>query len=44
MHMRGTPSTMHGGPFAAHVMRDVVTGLKAALAVPSARASRNLSS
>ncbi len=36
MHMRGTPSTMHRGPFASDVMRDVVAGLKAALG----RASR----
>jgi dihydropteroate synthase len=31
MHMRGTPSTMHRGPFAAHAMRDVASGLRAAL-------------
>jgi dihydropteroate synthase len=30
MHMRGTPSTMHKGPFASNVTRDVVSGLKAA--------------
>jgi dihydropteroate synthase len=31
MHMRGTPSTMHNGPFASNVTRDVVSGLKAAV-------------
>ena len=31
MHMRGTPSTMHKGPFAPNVMRDVSAGLRAAL-------------
>ncbi len=31
MHMRGTPSTMHQGPFATNVVRDVVSGLKAAV-------------
>jgi dihydropteroate synthase len=31
MHMRGTPSTMHRGPFASNVTRDVVAGLKAAV-------------
>ena len=31
MHMRGTPSTMHKGPFASNVTRDVVSGLKAAV-------------
>jgi len=31
MHMRGTPSTMHKGPFASDVTRDVVSGLKAAV-------------
>jgi dihydropteroate synthase len=31
MHMRGTPSTMHKGPFASDVMRDVISGLKAAV-------------
>ena len=30
MHMRGTPSTMHKGPFASNVTRDVLSGLKAA--------------
>ena len=28
MHMRGTPRTMQKGPFARHVMRDVVSGLQ----------------
>jgi dihydropteroate synthase len=32
MHMRGTPGTMQEGPFARDVMRDVVTGLRAAIA------------
>ena len=31
MHMRGEPSTMQRGPFAANVIRDVTLGLKAAL-------------
>lgn len=31
MHMRGEPSTMQRGPFAANVIRDVTIGLKAAL-------------
>jgi dihydropteroate synthase len=31
MHMRGTPSTMHEGPFASSVTRDVFRGLEAAL-------------
>jgi dihydropteroate synthase len=31
MHMRGTPSTMHRGPFALDVTHDVVSGLKAAV-------------
>jgi len=31
MHMRGTPSTMHKGPFASNVTRDVVSGLKVAV-------------
>ena len=31
MHMRGTPSTMHKGPFASNVTRDVISGLKAAV-------------
>ena len=32
MHMRGTPGTMQQGPFARNVLRDVTTGLRAALA------------
>ena len=32
LHMRGTPKTMHEGPFASHVMRDVASGLRAAAA------------
>jgi dihydropteroate synthase len=31
MHMRGTPSTMHRGPFASNATRDVVSGLRAAI-------------
>ena len=31
MHMRGTPRSMHLGPFAADVMHDVVAGLRAAI-------------
>jgi dihydropteroate synthase len=31
MHMRGTPGTMQQGPFAREVMRDVTTGLRAAI-------------
>ena len=31
MHMRGTPGTMHRGPFASNATRDVVAGLKAAV-------------
>ncbi len=31
MHMRGTPSTMHKGPFASNATRDVFSGLKAAV-------------
>ena len=31
MHMRGEPRSMHLGPFAADVMRDVVAGLRAAI-------------
>lgn len=31
MHMRGEPSSMQKGPFAAHVVNDVMKGLKAAL-------------
>jgi dihydropteroate synthase len=32
MHMRGTPRTMQRRPFARHVIRDVMTGLRGALA------------
>jgi dihydropteroate synthase len=32
MHMRGTPGTMQRGPFARDVVRDVMTGLRQALA------------
>jgi dihydropteroate synthase len=32
MHMRGTPGTMQQGPFARDVMRDVTSGLRAAIA------------
>ena len=32
MHMRGTPGTMQQGSFARDVMRDVISGLRAALA------------
>jgi len=31
MHIRGTPSTMHKGPFASNVTRDVLSGLKTAV-------------
>ena len=31
MHMRGTPGTMQQGPFARDVMRDVLSGLQAAI-------------
>jgi len=31
MHMRGVPKTMHKGPFAPDVMRDVTQGLRGAL-------------
>jgi len=31
MHMRGAPQTMHRGPFARDVMRDSLSGLRAAL-------------
>jgi len=31
MHMRGTPRSMHKGPFARDVMRDVVEGLHASI-------------
>ena len=32
MHMRGTPRTMQRGPFARDVIRDVMTGLREAVA------------
>jgi dihydropteroate synthase len=32
MHMRGTPGTMQKGPFARHVVSDVLRGLRGALA------------
>jgi len=32
MHMRGTPNTMQKGPFARHVMRDVISGLRESVA------------
>ena len=32
MHMRGMPHSMQKGPFAPDVMRDVITGLRAAMA------------
>jgi dihydropteroate synthase len=32
MHMRGTPRTMQRGPFARNVIRDVIAGLREALA------------
>ncbi len=32
MHMRGTPRTMQRGPFARDVLRDVLTGLREAIA------------
>ncbi len=32
MHMRGTPRTMQKGPFAHHVMRDVLGGLRKSIA------------
>lgn len=42
MHMRGTPSTMHKGPFATNVTRDVMKGLKAAIRrAEDARISRS---
>jgi len=31
MHMRGKPRSMHLGPFASNVMRDVLAGLRAAI-------------
>jgi dihydropteroate synthase len=33
MHMRGSPRSMHKGPFARDVMRDVVQGLQASIAL-----------
>jgi dihydropteroate synthase len=42
MHMRGTPKTMHRGPFAPNVMGDVATGLRAAIGrATRARIARN---
>lgn len=42
MHMRGTPKTMHKGPFAADVVRDVVAGLRAAVGLATkARIAKN---
>jgi dihydropteroate synthase len=32
MHMRGTPNTMQKGPFARHVMHDVISGLRESVA------------
>jgi dihydropteroate synthase len=32
MHMRGTPKSMHQGPFARDVMRDIAQGLRASIA------------
>lgn len=32
MHIRGEPRSMHKGPFARDVMRDVISGLRAAIA------------
>jgi dihydropteroate synthase len=32
MHMRGKPATMQQGPFARNTVRDVVTGLRSAVA------------
>jgi dihydropteroate synthase len=32
MHIRGQPRTMHKGPFARNVIRDVISGLRAAIA------------
>src|SRR2546427_7100011 len=32
MHMRGTPRTMQERPFARHVLRDVIAGLRAGVA------------
>jgi dihydropteroate synthase len=33
MHMRGSPQSMHKGPFARNAMRDVVQGLRASIAI-----------
>jgi dihydropteroate synthase len=33
MHMRGAPRSMHKGPFARDVIRDIVQGLRASIAV-----------
>ena len=33
MHMRGSPRSMHKGPFARNVLRDVVQGLRASIAI-----------
>jgi dihydropteroate synthase len=33
MHMRGSPQSMHEGPFARNAMRDVVQGLRASIAI-----------
>ena len=33
MHMRGSPKSMHKGPFAHDAMRDVVQGLRASIAI-----------
>ena len=33
MHMRGSPRSMHKGPFARDVMRDIAQGLRASMAV-----------
>ena len=35
MHMRGTPKSMHKGPFARDVIRDITQGLRASIAVAS---------
>ena len=32
MHMRGSPKTMHKGPFARNVMRDIAQGFRASIA------------
>ena len=32
MHMRGSPKSMHKGPFARNVIRDIVQGLRASIA------------